>query len=62
MYYDNIAYLENKGILASYSGTFEPNKNITRAEFAELVYNMGLAKDTGKTVTFSDVPRNAPQV
>ena len=60
-YYDNIAYLENKGILASYSGTFEPNKNITRAEFAELVYNMGLAKDTGKTVTFSDVPETHPK-
>ncbi len=61
-YYDSIAYLENKGILSSYSGNFEPNKQITRAEFVELAYNMGLAKeDPSNKKTFSDVPVTHPR-
>ena len=55
-YTDYIAFLENKGMLKSYSGTFEPNKPITRAEFAELVYNAGFVKAGDKTVSFTDVP------
>ncbi len=61
-YYDNVAYLENKGYLKSYSGLFEPNKPITRAEFAELVYNVGLIEATeGKSVTFTDVTEAHPR-
>ncbi len=60
-YYDNIAYLENRGVLASYSGTFEPSRQITRAEFVEIIYNLGIAKDTGKTVSFTDVPETHPK-
>ena len=37
-YYDAIAYLETKGYLNSYTGTFKPDQKITRAEFVELVY------------------------
>ena len=51
-----VAYCEAKGLLKSYSGTFAPNQNITRAEFVELVYNMGLLLDAGKNGTFTDVP------
>ncbi len=50
-----IGYCESKGLLASYSGNFEPNKPITRAEFSELVYLTGLAKASDKAVVFSDV-------
>ncbi len=56
-YFKYVAYLESKGYLGSYSGTFEPNKPITRAEFVELAYNMGLAKeDAANKKTFTDVP------
>ena len=55
-YYDNIAYLENLGLLRSYSGTFSPNNAITRAEFVELVFNIGLLSDGDKNGTFTDVP------
>ncbi|MBE6705687.1 MAG: S-layer homology domain-containing protein [Ruminococcaceae bacterium] len=51
-----VAYCEAKGLLKSYSGTFAPNQAITRAEFVELVYNMGLLSDAGKNGTFTDVP------
>ncbi len=60
-YFKYVAYLESKGYLKSYSGTFAPNQSITRAEFVELVYNMGLLKETDKKVTFSDVPENHPR-
>ena len=50
-----VAYCEAKGWLKSYSGAFNPNQNITRAEFVELIYNMGLSKDGDKQVAFTDV-------
>ena len=56
-----IGFCEAKGLLKSYSGTFAPDKAITRAEFAELVYNTGLAKDTGKEVKFTDVTEAHPR-
>ncbi|MBR5308164.1 MAG: S-layer homology domain-containing protein [Clostridia bacterium] len=56
-----IAYCEAKGLLKSYSGTFLPNQAITRAEFVELVYNMGLLADAGKNGTFTDVPADHPR-
>ena len=56
-----IGFCEAKGLLKSYSGTFAPDQSITRAEFAELVYNTGLAKDTGKEVKFTDVTEAHPR-
>ncbi|MBO7148832.1 MAG: S-layer homology domain-containing protein [Clostridia bacterium] len=55
-YYDYVAYLESLGYLKSYSGNFKPDQPITRAEFVELVYNMGKVKATDKAVSFTDVP------
>ncbi len=60
-YYDNIAYLENKGYLDSYSGSFKPDQKITRAEFVELVYNMGVISESDKEVSFTDVPATHPR-
>ncbi len=57
-YHKYISYVESLGYLKSYSGTFQPNKAITRAEFVELVYNMGLLADAGKNGTFTDVPES----
>ncbi len=56
-----ITYCEAKGLLGSYSGNFEPNKEITRAEFVELVYNIGLLTDAGKNGTFTDVAQDHPR-
>ncbi len=55
-YYKYVSYVESLGYLKSYSGEFKPNQAITRAEFVELVYNMGLLEDNGKNGTFTDVP------
>lgn len=56
-----IGFCQSKGLLTSYSGDFLPNKAITRAEFAELVYLTGLAKDKGTEVAFSDVNSSHPK-
>ncbi len=56
-----IGFCEAKGLLTSYSGTFAPDKAITRAEFAELVFNTKLAEDTGKAVSFTDVTESHPK-
>ncbi len=60
-YYKYVSYVESLGYLKSYSGNFEPNKAITRAEFVELVYNMGLLKDAGKNGVFTDVAADHPK-
>ncbi len=60
-YHDNIAYLENLGLLKSYSGTFIPNQPITRAEFVELVYNIGLLSGGDKNGAFTDVSADHPR-
>ena len=60
-YHKYISYVESLGYLKSYSGTFAPNQNITRAEFVELVYNMGLLTDAGKNGTFTDVAADHPR-
>ncbi|MBR5307487.1 MAG: S-layer homology domain-containing protein [Clostridia bacterium] len=60
-YYKYVSYVESLGYLKSYSGSFEPNKAITRAEFVELVYNMGLLRDAGKNGTFTDVSADHPK-
>ncbi len=56
-----IGLCEAKGLLASYSGNFAPDQAITRAEFSELVYLTGLAKDKGLTPVFADVAADHPK-
>ncbi len=56
-----ISYVESLGYLKSYSGAFLPDQSITRAEFVELVYNMGLLKDAGKPSVFTDVASTHPR-
>lgn len=60
-YHKYISCVESLGYLKSYSGNFEPDKAITRAEFVELVYNMGLLRDTGKNGVFTDVSEEHPK-
>uniref|UniRef100_UPI0013DD99B1 S-layer homology domain-containing protein n=1 Tax=Agathobaculum sp. Marseille-P7918 TaxID=2479843 RepID=UPI0013DD99B1 len=40
-------------------GTFEPDNNMTRAEAAQMFYNLLLNQDVESTVAFSDVPSDA---
>ncbi len=56
-----ITYVDSLGYLGAYSGNFLPNQNITRAEFVELVYNMGLLTDKGGNGTFTDVDASHPR-
>ncbi len=60
-YHKYVSYVESLGYLKSYSGTFLPDQKITRAEFVELVYNMGLLKDAGKNGVFTDVAADHPR-
>ena len=55
---DPVQYLEDQGIIGGYAdGTFRPNENVTRAQFAKmLVGAMGWEIVTPQTPTFSDVP------
>ncbi|MBQ4137641.1 MAG: S-layer homology domain-containing protein, partial [Clostridia bacterium] len=55
-YYNYIAALDCIGYLDSYNDNFEPEKKITRAEFAELVYALGILTDKGGNGSFTDVP------
>ena len=41
------------------NGCFGPSQNMTRAEAAQMFYNLLLDKDVTQTVTFSDVPADA---
>ncbi len=56
-----IGFCEGRGILKTYSGAFMPDTPITRAEFAELVYLTGLAKDKGTATAFADVNESHPK-
>jgi len=58
-FFNAIAYLDSKGFFYDKSGKYEPNKNITRAEFAELAYRACNLKAT-KSVTFKDVNEKNP--
>ncbi len=60
-YYKYITYLEQLGYLKSYIGEFKPDQKITRAEFVELVYNMGKISGGDKIVSFKDVPADHPR-
>ncbi len=60
-YYKYVTYLESIGYLKSYTGEFKPDQKITRAEFVELVYNMGKISGGDKVVSFKDVPADHPR-
>ncbi len=60
-YYKYITYIEELGYLKSYTGEFKPDQKITRAEFVELVYNMGKVSGGDKEVSFKDVPADHPR-
>lgn len=51
---DHNAYLNGHA-----SGSFGPDKNMTRAEAAQMFYNLLLDKEVSITVAFRDVPENA---
>jgi hypothetical protein len=55
---DPIQYLVDQNVMTGYAdGTFRPNENVTRAQFAKmLVVAMGWPIQTPSTPTFSDVP------
>lgn len=61
-YHKYVSYVRSLGYLSAYpSGDFKPDQPITRAEFVELVYNMGLLNDAGKNGVFTDVSENHPR-
>ncbi len=60
-HYKYVSYVESLGYLSSYGTNLEPSRAITRAEFVELVYKMGLLKDSGKNGVFTDVPKDHPK-
>lgn len=51
---EHFAYLSGYG-----GGIFAPERNLTRAEAAQMFYNLLLDKDVAITVSFSDVPDGA---
>ena len=51
---EHIAYLGGYG-----NGLFGPNDNMTRAQVAQMFYNLLLEKDIPVTTSFSDVPTDA---
>ncbi len=61
-YYDSIERLTNLGILSGMGdGTFAPEKNLTRAQFAKIaVHVLGMQDSISQSsvTAFSDVPRN----
>lgn len=58
-YFDAVTFLENLGLVqGNEKGLFEPDKNVTRAEFATMLYNYGMqvnAFDGVTPVKFGDV-------
>lgn len=60
-YYKYVTYLEELGCLGAYSGEFYPDQKITRAEFVELIYNIGKISGGNKEVSFKDVPESHPR-
>ena len=54
-----INYLASVGILEGYNdGTFKPNENITRAEFATIVSRFVSVKSANQTHPFTDIDEN----
>lgn len=60
-YYNAVAALANQGLVGGYEdGTFQPNKQITRAEIAALLTRVcNLSADGQATLPFADVPANS---
>jgi len=57
--YTPIEYLANNFILNGYlDGTFKPDNNITRAEFAKIIVSATDSFDSTASSTFTDVPSN----
>lgn len=57
-YADNIGHMENFNVVRGYvDGTFKPDQNVTRAEFAAIVSRFDKLTPSGK-VNFADVPAN----
>lgn len=56
-YYNDVAYVYEKGIMAGMSATtFEPESTTTRAQFATVLYRLAGTPDvTGKTTPFTDL-------
>jgi hypothetical protein len=54
---DPVQYLADQGVISGYAdGSFRPNENVTRAQFAKmLVLGMGWQVQTPSSPTFSDV-------
>lgn len=57
-YHKPIAILENAGYLQYFEGKFEPSKMITRAEFVEILANIG--NGAFKSVSFTDIDDSHP--
>ena len=59
-YYNAITFLEANGLLPNYSGTIEPNKNITRGEFVKLAYEAKAFEFKNSRAKFSDLDSKHP--
>lgn len=57
-YHDSIAILEDAGYLQYFEGDFHPDKKITRAEFVEILANIG--NGAFKNVSFTDIDDSHP--
>jgi len=59
-FYDGISYVVDKGIMQGYGGgIFAPEDTLTRAQAAQIFYNMAGKPETAQTLPFSDVSEDA---
>ncbi len=60
IFYVDISFLACRGVISGFpGGTFQPNSNTTRGQFAKIAVNgFGIASYTPATPTFSDVPQS----
>nr|WP_315020809.1 S-layer homology domain-containing protein [uncultured Aminipila sp.] len=59
-FYDSVMYLANKGIVKGKAKTtFNPDGSVTRAEFAQILYNKSGAPQVTNSAIFTDVSDNA---
>ncbi len=59
-FYDSVMYLANKGIVKGKTKTtFNPDGSVTRAEFAQILYNKSGAPQVTNSAIFTDVSDNA---
>lgn len=55
-YYDDLVFIEKRGLISGYEdGTFKPEKAMTRAQFASLIYNYLKLEEGNNPMEFSDV-------